>query len=309
MARKKQKIAHKWFLIGLLSALIGAPNALVIRYNTADADPFLFNLYRMGIVALLMVPFILIAWRKFTARNTRYALLAGTYMTIAVLSYVWAISQSAASYVGVITLITPLLLIFFTVKMIGERITPRIVSGVALAAIGAVLIVVLPLAVGRSGDFVFYPAATLGALINAVSFALATIYYRKANEAGMPIMSLTGITAIITTVVCSVIVFINSGGHIPAGEFNWWLLLYSGAGVSIGARVLNIMSYEHVGGAITGVLGYIETFLAILLPVLILSERVSIELALGGLLVLAGVYVAEYHKSSHHKHSRLHAGH
>jgi len=77
---------------------------------------------------------------------------------------------------------------------------------------------------------------------------------------------------------------------------------YSGIVVALIGRALNVWSYERVGGAVMSALGYLETFVAILIPVVVLNEKLSPEMVIGGVLILFGVYIVEHHKHPHAKH-------
>jgi drug/metabolite transporter (DMT)-like permease len=83
-------------------------------------------------------------------------------------------------------------------------------------------------------------------------------------------------------------------------------VVYSAICVALIARLLNVMSYERLGSVVTAGLSYIENLLAILLPLLILGEIITLELIAGGLLILVGVYIAEtQHHSKKHRHIRV----
>ncbi|MCA9309378.1 DMT family transporter, partial [Candidatus Saccharibacteria bacterium] len=194
MAQTK-KYGHKWFLLGLLGVFIAAPNATVIKYAVDAVSPLQYNALRFLVVALLTTPLLLASLKKFTKYNLSQSLQAGFFMAIAVVSYVTSIKLSQASYVSIITLVTPIVFILFSTRINGESINKRAMAGVTLAAIGAMVIVMLPLAIRQSGDFVFYPLATAFALVNSISYSLAIIKLKSANEAGVPLPALLSISA------------------------------------------------------------------------------------------------------------------
>ncbi len=291
-----------WFVIGLISVLIAAPNATIIRYTTSMIDPSVFIAIRFFIVSLLTLPYLLKHKRKINSANSKYILKSALFMAIAVFAYVWAIKLSQASYVAILTLLTPIVFVIDSMRMTNDKISKKAFIGLVLAIVGALLIVVLPIALKDNGSFVFYPAATILALINSLTFPLAIINYRKANENGVPMVSLMSITSIF--IFCISFIFIIALGldisNISMGS--WLGILYSGLAVAFLARILNIASYEHIGSVITSILQYLETLIAIVLPIVLLNENISKELVIGGALILMGVVIAEYHKTPHHKH-------
>ncbi|CAN5400417.1 DMT family transporter [soil metagenome] len=303
---QQTKTLQWWFVLGLVGTLLAAPNATAVRYGIEHTDPFLFNTLRFSLIGAITLPLLLIKIGKISKRSYRPALAAGFWMAVAVVAYVLAIKYSQASYVATITLLTPIVFILYSARMNKESITNRAVAGITLAAVGAMIIVALPLAIHQQGEFIFYPVATGWALLNCLSFPLALIYMRRANEAGMsmvPMMCISSWVVVAVNALC----FMAIGTGTIATISNQALLgiLYSGIVVALVARIISVVTYEHIGSVVTSALAYLETFLAILIPVLVLNEQLSIEMVIGGILILCGVYVVEHHKSKLHKHYHI----
>jgi drug/metabolite transporter (DMT)-like permease len=232
------------------------------------------------------------------------------YIAMSVTASIIAIKLSAASYVSIISLLAPILMLILSARMVGDKITPRALAGISLAGIGAIVTILLPIAVHQGSHFVFYPLATLFALINTITFPLSTIYFKKANEKGMPFMPLMGIAAIIVVVTNLAIAGVADGAlTLNLAHQNWWAVLYSGVAVAFVARTLNNLCYEHIGAAAVGALNYVGTFFAILIPVFVLGETLSMTMIIGGILMFLGVYVIQHHKSKHHRHYHMHINH
>ena len=51
---------------------------------------------------------------------------------------------------------------------------------------------------------------------------------------------------------------------------------------------------------------YIEPFIATVLAVLILGERISNQFAVGGVMVIIGAYLGTLAKEAHHRHHKAH---
>ena len=297
---------RKWLGIALLWAIIGTPNITIIRIAVDTVDPFMWNIIRLTPVFLVTLPWIIKAWP--TIRKPKafpYVIGSGVSMAIALVSVVLAIKTSQASYVSIITLLTPIAIIVLSSFFLKERITRRAVAGVTLAALGGMALVVLPLALAK-GAISFYPLATLFGLINCVSFALAIVLIRRCDQvAHVPLTATIGIGAFFT-VVLSVLLFFATGHTISSVHVNesvLWAALYAGAWTSLLGRILNVEIFEKLGSATSGVIVYFETLLAIIIPVFVLHEKLSITMVVGGMFILLGLYIIEHHK---HPHARLH---
>lgn len=292
-----------WVAVGLVGMLLAAPNATVIKWVISDIDPFMFNVIRGLAIALVTLPFIVVALPAFFRKHNLYnATMASALMSVAILTNVWAISLSQASYVSIIGLVSPIFLIYFSAKMNNERISSRSLAGITLVALGAMAVVVLPVVMHQGGDFIFYPAATVLTLLNSVMFALGTIYYKRANEAGVSMFALIGYTSWLTVLFNGAALFYVQAEIPTASPKLITGVLFSGIGVALIARSLVVKSYEHVGSVVSAGLSYIQVFVAILLPVFILHEKLSVEMVFGGMLILAGVVVVEFRRTTHHKH-------
>jgi len=300
---KKPSFRLSWVGVGLVAVVLSAPNSMVIKWIVDDVDPFMFNVARGLAIAVVTLPFLIAALPTFFKKRNAYnATMASILMSVAILSNVWAISLSQASYVGIVGLAGPLFLIYFSAKMNNEHISSRSVAGISLAALGAMAVVILPVVMNNGGSFVFYPAATALILLNCVVFALGTIYYKRANEGGVSMFALIGYTSWMTVALNgSAALLVHAA--VPAASGKLVIgTLFSGIIVALVARSLAVKSYEHVGSVVSGALSYVQTFLAILLPVFILHEKLSVEMVFGGMLILAGVVIVEFHRSNYHKH-------
>jgi drug/metabolite transporter (DMT)-like permease len=297
----KKPRSYKWFLLALLSAVIAAPNSAVLKVTVNSVDPNFFNLTRHFMIFLAVLPFLVMNFKKLNKRGLSLSVAAGFFLATATVTYVDAIRLSEASYVSVVTLLTPVVLIIYSAKLVKEKITKKAMAGIMVSAIGATLIVLLPIALKQQGGFDFYPMATFLSLINVFSFPLAVISMRKANEEGVPIASVVAISSFIVAMVCLAL-FLVEGMPSSTIDGNFWgAVVFSGLVVGLLARSLNSLAYRFIGVATIGALGYLETFIAILISVFALGETLAVSTVLGGFLILAGVYIIEHHKSNCHK--------
>lgn len=306
----KQKVSYKWFFICLLAITLGAPNATVIKYTAEGMDMFVYNSLRFALPALICLPFIYKERKRINSKNLSYSVLVGLFLSAAVTTFVPALKMAPASYVSILTLITPIIFVIYSIKLTNDKINSRGVAGITLAALGAFLIVFLPVALAQGGQLEFYPGATVLMMINALTYPLAVIYSRKANEAGLSLVSIMGISAIVIFFVSATVVIAQSSWQPQdVTTRNIAGILYSGIVVALIARMLSVASYERIGSAVVSALAYLEIMMAIGIPIVLLNEELSVGMVFGGALILLGIYLVEYHKSKHTKHFHLHRHH
>lgn len=294
---------YKWFFVAFVALMLGAPNGTILRATVMESDALYITLCRFALISVICLPFVLKARKQLLARTARKeVLLASIYLAIGLICYIFALQYSQASYVTIISLSSPIIFILLSGRFFGERVNRRVAAGVTLAMIGAMTLVVLPIALSQNGT-AFYPLATVLSLINCVTYTLAIIYMRKANEKGVSMPSMVGASAMIVTVISLVLFLLFGDQSRTPNDFNFWLAISCSAILSaLIGRVLNVKAYEHVGASVMSALGYLEMFVAILIPVFVLNEKLSPAMVIGGILILIGVYIVQYHKHPHAKH-------
>ncbi len=152
------------------------------------------------------------------------------------------------------------------------------------------------------------PIAIVAGVVDCLVYPLFVIFTRKANESGLPMMVSFCLSAMMVAIVCTILAFSINGidTYNSALSANVVIaLVYSGIIVALIVRVLNVFSYEHIGSAALSGASYLESLLAIIIPIIILGEHLSLELVIGAILIIIGVYIVETVHNSH-KHRHIH---
>ncbi len=296
---------QKWFWICFIAALFSAPNALVLRYTSATLDPLLINAVRYGLAGLVFLPALLKDIPKILKSKRAFIklFLAGLSLAVAGVTYVIAIGSGPASYVSIIGLLSPIMLIIYAKRLSNERMSSRAITGIVIAAIGAMLVVVLPLAKATGGAFVFYPLATITALISTLAYPVTVVLSKDINKRfKLHILSIVSFSSLLTALASFVLWYVFHGNQqVVISSVDIWSLMYAGL-IALGlSRALTLRGYKYIDTPMLGSLSYIESFLAVILPVFVLHEKLSVEMIIGGCFILLGVYAIEHHKSAHHK--------
>lgn len=295
--KQKNKQNIIWYVVAAVAVLLASPNSTIVKVTMDEVGPLWFNVFRFAVIAVLMTPFIILSIKKMTKKNVRYALLSGAAYATAVVGYTSAIHLSQASYVSTIDLAIPILLMVYSVLLTKEKVTRKSFVGIGIAALGGFIIIALPSLLSGSLESGFSLQATLLAFLNCLSFPLAVIFSRKANEAGLSLWATFGIMALVSTSV-NIVIALAVGAPAPIvsdlsqpGVIG--AILYSAIAVSLLARLMTVAAYEKIGSATVAGLTYVESFISITLPILLLSERLTSETIIGGMLILIGVLIIE----------------
>lgn len=299
---KKKNAYNKWLLIGLLSIPLAAPNGTFIKSALSEIDSTTFAFLKFAMMLVVFLPLaalFAVKNREILKKNAASLLISAAANVVSMLVFYKAIELSTASYASIIALLSPIILVIMSKRLIKEKVDSRAVAGITLAAIGGLLVVALPAIIGNSAMSVFYPLATILVLINCIVFPISVIYNRKSSEGGVPFSVYSGVSAVM--VVGAILVSSIFTGSVDSmidrtinmSVWGWLAIVYSCFAVSFLARKLWIKSYEHVGSAVAGGLSYAESLSGIVIPLIVLGEKLSVEMMAGALLILLGVYLAQ----------------
>lgn len=303
------KTKQKWFWICFVAALLSAPNALILRHTSATLDPLLINAVRFGLAGLVFLPVLVKDVPKLLKSKKAFLklLVAGLALAIAGVTYVIAIGNAPASYVSIIGLLSPIMLVIYARRLYNERMSSRAITGIVIAAIGAMLVVVLPLAKATGGEFVFYPIATIAALASTLAYPASVVLAKDINKRfRVHILSIVSFSGLLTALVSFGLWRLSHGDQaVVLSTIDMWSLLYAGLIVLGLSRAVTLRGYKYISTPMLGSLFYVESFLAVILPVFVLHEKLSVEMIIGGCLILLGVYAIEHHKTAHHKYHHV----
>jgi drug/metabolite transporter (DMT)-like permease len=296
-----------WFLCAVVAVLLSVPNGIFVKIGTDSLDPIVFNTNRFLVLSVFVLPYIWYKRKTINRKNLKYAIYTGISTIFITGSYVKAISLGSVSFLSLFNLITPVMFILYSILIMRERLKKRALVGLLISALGAFILIGLPLIDGRSIDSNTPMIASIYALIEAILFPLLIILPKKANDNGMPVMMAFAIAGVISAMFYFCVVLFT--GHvgdlsISLQSQNIWIsCVYSAIVVGFFARWLNVVTYERLGAVVIAVLSYAQYVLAVLLPIIILGEEFSLASAISGVLILSGIVIAERH------HSQIHTKH
>lgn len=292
---KKQKII--WFVVALIAVLATAPNNALLKFSLHEIGPLWLSLSRFLIFAIALLPALYLGRRGINEKSFKFAAIAGVAYTAAILSISSSIVLSQASYPSLVGISSPIILMLLSVMLANERVPRKSFLGIIIAAIGGFLIIFLPLISSGAGNGAVNPLATLFAVINAVASPMMYIMAKKSVDAGMKIWTSLGVVAWVGVFFTAILILVLNA---PAPAISNLIqpgiilpIIYSVVVVMLFARSATTLAYKKLGSAPVAGLEYLRIMLSVFIPVIALGERLSIEMALGGGLILAGVILIE----------------
>ena len=274
------------FRLALL-ALIWGSGFLWIAVGLRGFSPVQVTFGRLGLGALVLVPFVLVRGGRLPRDRTVWAHLTVAALVSNAIPYtLFAIAEQdvASSVAGVLNATTPLWTLLFEVSA-GERKIGRYrVAGLALGFIGT-LIIFEP---WQSGSDVASWAG-LACLAAAASYGISYVYqHRFLTNRGLPPLTLAAGQLIAATGLLALAIPV-AGLQTPSWRADALLsVLILGA---IGTGAAYVLNYRLIAdeGPAASVVTYLLPVVAIGLGVVFLDEELAVPAVVGVAVVLTGV--------------------
>ena len=268
---------------------------LFIKLGVRDVPPLRLAGYRMALACLMVLPFALRhSQRNVTRREAIQIAWNGLLQIGLAYACVFIAAQWVDSGLSALFFATfPIWVGLFAHFMLpGEPLTPRTLVAAALGLAG-VAVIEAP-AVARAFDDRFAAIAAGGALVlvSALASAYSNTLVKKHLGKVSPVFNIWGQTLVGSA-------FLLAGASLfERGIPSRWTPTSVGALVYL-ALFGTALTFAglfwlipRVPVAVIGTIPLVDTLIAMLLGALVLGERITAQIVVGGVLILAGVFLA-----------------
>lgn len=287
----KNSQLRNFLLLLLLSSLWG-PSFLFIKVAVEHVEPFTITVFRVGIAALLLytvLKFKKINLPEFGKIWKHFAVMAvfGSGLPFALFNIgeQYVSSSLAAILNGTVPLFT-LIIAHFATK--NDRLTKAKFYGAIIGFVG-LLILVAPSLIGVKATFL----GIIAILAATTSYAIGFVYSKKHIIGIKPLVASTSQLFLATLFLLPLsLIFENPSSIISAPN----KAILSILGLSIlGTAFAFIIFYkiiEVTSATYLSMVNYIVPIFGVILGIVVLGERLSWNSALGCLVILIGVMIA-----------------
>ena len=277
----------------LLIAILFWGFAYVVTKSGLDAvPPMMFALLRYAVASLLLVPLALargglkrlphpIPWRTLF-------LMAITGVALYYVLFNLALAYTSASRTALIQSAFPAIVAVMAVFWLRERVTRQRFTGIGLAIVGVVLIV-------AAQDDASARNPLLGnalAFASVLSWGTYTILAKRISDAD-PI-AVTAVISLIGTVMLVPAALIENAdvalSSIPRD--GWLAIVYLGGLASAASYLLYSRALRDIDASLVGAFINLSPVIGVVSGVLILGEALTTSAIVGGVMVLAGVWLS-----------------
>ena len=279
----------------LLTNLFFALNFTTVKYliNGGFLKSFGLNLIRVGVTAILLwVLYIFSKEKKRVQKKDwgKFIMCAIAGVAINQLAFIKGLSLTYSIHASLLLLITPILITFIAAWVLKERLTNNKLIGLALGIGGAMVLILAKDRTGNPGDVLI---GDLLIILNAVSY---TFYFVLVK----PLMLEYNPTAVLRNVFTVGFFIILPFCWNEFSEINWanytskeyFTLGMIAIPGTFCAYLFNIYGIKNLGAATAGNYIYTQPLFAAALAIGFLGEDLSAYKILAGMLIFAGVFLA-----------------
>lgn len=276
----------------VVSALWGT--AGVAKPLVRTFDPFTVAFLRFAVATVIILPFFL--RERVNHRSLlRNLIPVSIFSALNVALYYLGLTTSTATSATIVYTATPLVVAAIAHWWLKEQLTPKKLAGIFLGIAGAIMVVAIPAleqGVPISGD----PRGNFFFAAAVFSWAIYTIGSRRVmTQQGYSPLSVTAVSLVVSCVVFLALMLLSPYQRQWIELVNpdtIALLVYLGLGVTVATFFLYQWIIQRVGATTASVYLYLQTLFAVLFNVVYLQEVLTPWVAIGGAMVLTGVFLA-----------------
>lgn len=279
----------------LLTAMIWGATFVAVKYVVDQVGPEGVVLLRVGLSSTCFILLLGLTWRTLPRMPAsiwrRLVLIAFCGSVVNNMAIAWGQSYLAAALASLIVTSNPIFTTIISRLLLGEPLTRRKLSGIAIACTGFLIVLLYGSGEAR---FSVDNAVGIGILVFApLGWATYTVLSKPLLREYEPHV-VAGLTAIIGAIMLSPLLIFNLQIVEQAADFTWrtWLAAFTMSVLAIFvAYILWYRGLRQLEPTQVAVYVYLVPFFGVLFSWLLLGERITAFLLLGGATILTGVIV------------------
>jgi drug/metabolite transporter (DMT)-like permease len=302
----------------ILCHLIWGANFVVAKITLQEFPIYTLAFLRFALASILLAPFFWAANTQDLPKGQKFRIesrdlpklvaIGVLIITLNITFFFIGIERANATSASVLTLIIPMLSVLLGWLFLKEKVYTINLLGLFFGLGGAVVIIGLPQIL--TGNFSTSELiGNLFIVLASISFVVGAMLSRKMLKKypSMIITAVAFLIGVLTFFIPAVMEYLNDPGWTYRITALGLLgLAYQTLLSSISAYFLFEWGLARTSLISADLFQYIEPFIAAILAVSILGERLSFSFIVGAVLIILGVYWGTFAKEAHHKHQKAH---
>ncbi|ELZ07981.1 DMT family transporter [Natrialba aegyptia] len=265
-------------------------SAILVRWSHAPSS--VAALYRVVFTTALVAPIALYRHRdefgRLARRDVGFAVVAG--VALAVHFAAWFESLNHTSVAASVTLVQtqPLFVALGAGLVLGERVSRETVVGLAIAIVGAAA-----MSLGDAGEAPLSDATMYGNALAVLGAVTVAGYVLAGRSIRQRVSLFPYVTVVYTACAATLVALVGVQGHdfVAYSAREWLLFLGMAIGPGVFGHTVVNWVLEYLESVVVSVAWLGEPVGATVLALALLTEVPDLITVLGGLVVLAGIYV------------------
>jgi drug/metabolite transporter (DMT)-like permease len=275
-------VIYGWLALLLL---LWSTNFIFVKFALRELPVPLILGFRYIFSAVCMLPLLP---RLRRPKNLSRVLIVGLLGLVGnQVVFTIGISMTSVAHAGIITALSPVLVLIGSAIAGDERVTPLRLTGVVTAGLGVIL-----LQFSRGGTGGATPKGDAIMLLSVLLFAAFNLWGKPVAES-IGSLQFNAISYFAAGVIAIPVALGNlkTGAH--ASVLAWSGVVYMALGSSVAGYLIYAYALRKLPASRVATVLYLQPLLASLLAVLILGERPGIAFLPAAALVITGVYIVE----------------
>lgn len=296
-------------VLGVLALIVGnflgaAINPTFIKLGIRDIPPFTYTAIRFIIACAAFYPlYAHLKTKKIEKNHVRELLRYSVFHSANILLFLIGIPHTTVIMSMIFYALTPIMVGLFSHFFTHEKLSRHEVIGAAAAVVGIGFLFTQSLKGGGTNTF-GTPFGNILMFLAASSLAVYYVFLRKLTK-HYDVVSLSlfanGLTASLSLLIVPIELFVlNQTPHFTS--FSVFSVFLVGVGGSAAMLFLTQYGIKHTNAFLGSVFLYLGPFFASVTAIPLLGEKVTLNLVVGGILILSGVfYATATSRGSHQK--------
>jgi drug/metabolite transporter (DMT)-like permease len=280
-----------------------------IKYPQDQMGPVALNVWTLGISVVVLLPFV---WSDLFNKplnhwgNTR-ELTSGDYLDYFILGFIglggmtllynWGTGRSLAANGALISMSVPILTAIIAVFILSEKMTPGRVMSLVIALVGVIIISDI-----RWGQLDFLGSYLFGSvlfLLGAVCNAIYVVFSKRLLSISSPVVLLFW-AQLLGFLISLPFVSVEGFSFQTVLGYRWqtWVALcFLGTIYFAFTMILFNRILVRLDAGQIMVSNYLQPFFGVLMAAVLLHERITLPMIVGGILVVGGTVLATFEDS------------
>jgi len=275
----------------LIAGIIWGSSFVTSKVGVEHMDPVLFSLLRYVFATLAIVP-ILFFFKHFDRSVMKNPVVIGVAIlnTLAINMQNIGMTMTTATNAVLLIDINVVYIAILAVFVLKERMTNRLLIGLAVALVGVFI-------TSTDGDISSLGGGSMSGnllcLGAGLTWAFYVVYLTKYLKSGAALVSAT-FGMIIWTTIVQIPITLLSAPDMSVDGMGWAMAIYTGVFCTVVAFTLYSYGLRYLGATMTSVALLIEIVFGMVFSIIFLGEIPSAGTAVGGLFILIAVVLISF---------------